>query len=240
MSKGKDASVYNDTFIIEGNIFYLHDEIIKYFKERLPKQSFFIEDTVSRIDDFIYPIEVLDEAVTNALIHRDYSDSLDEITIFIYSDKVEITNPGRLPEKIIKGKNEVLPHGSILRNPIMAEIYYIAGMMEKTGRGLTLISNKMRAIGKKLPEWKSYNNHTTLTIYNRTFKIILNERIKNFLTSHAIESKFTKVEYIEFFEKQPSKITAQNDIMSMLNQGYCIKIGNGPSTKYEVVKNLFD
>ena len=236
MSKGKEASVYDDTLIIENNIFYALDEVIKYFKERLPKQSIFLENNITRIDDYVYPLEVLDEAISNALIHRDYSDPFDEITIFIYPDKIEITNPGILPEKIIRSRNEVLPHGSILRNPIMAEIYYIAGRMEKTGRGLTLISNRMRDLGKKLPEWRCVNNHTTLTIYSRIGKLILNERIKKFLESCKIGDTFSKTEYIEYFEKQPSKITAQNDISSMLNFGICSKLGNGPSTKYVIEK----
>ena len=116
----------------------------------------------------------------------------------------------------------------------MAEMFYIAGQMEKTGRGMTLISNRMRELGKKLPEWTSSNNRTTLTIFSKSGKLPLNERIKHFLGSHSEGDIFSKAEYIEFFEKQPSKITAQNDILSMLGYGICEKIGNGPSTKYRI------
>lgn len=100
MSKGKTAEKFDDNIVLEGNIIWLLNETISYFKERLPKQFFFLEGETTRIDDYIYPIEVLDEAVSNALIHRDYSDSLDEVTIFIFADKIEITNPGRLPDKL--------------------------------------------------------------------------------------------------------------------------------------------
>lgn len=55
-----------------------------------------------------------------------------------------------------------------------------------------------------------------------------------YLSSHSKEDVFSKAEYIEFFEKRPSKITAQNDIQSMLNLEICEKIGNGPSTKYRI------
>ena len=235
MSKGKTADKFDDNVTLEGNIFRLLNETISYLKERLPKQSFFLEGKTTRIDDYIYPLEVLDEAVSNALIHRDYSDSLDEVTIFIYSDKIEITNPGRLPENLVKGKNEVLPHGSILRNPLMAEMFYIAGEMEKTGRGMSLISSKMRELGKKLPEWTSSNNRTTLRIFSKSGKSTLNERIEHFLGAHSKDDVFSKAVYIEFFEKKPSKITAQSDIQSMLNLGICEKIGNGPSTKYRII-----
>ena len=58
---------------------------------------------------------------------------------------------------------------------------------------------------------------------------------KMYLSSHSKEDVFSKAEYIEFFEKRTSKITAQkNDIQSMLNFGLCEKIGNGPSTKYRI------
>jgi ATP-dependent DNA helicase RecG len=234
MSKGKTANHFDDTVILEGNVFYLLKETIDYFKKRLPKQSFFIESETLRIDDYIYPIEVIDEAISNALIHRDYSDSFDEITIFIYSDKIEITNPGQLPDNLIKNKNVVLPHSSILRNPLMAEVFYIAGEMEKTGRGMPLISNKMKELGKKMPEWIISNNRTTLIIYNKLEKVVVNERVKTFLDYHSSNYIFTKSEYIDFFDKKPSKITAQNDIQSMLKSMLCEKIGNGPATKYKI------
>ena len=117
----------------------------------------------------------------------------------------------------------------------MAEMFYIAGEMEKTGRGMTLISSRMRELGKKLPEWTSSNNRTTLRIFSKSGKLTLNERIELFVGSHPKESIFSKIEYIDFFEKKPSKITAQNDIQSMLNLGICEKIGNGPSTKYRIL-----
>ncbi len=234
MSKGKTADHFDDTVILEGNIFNIHHEAINYFQERLPRQSLFLDGRTTRIDDYIYPIDVLDEAISNALIHRDYSNSFDEVTIFIYSDKIEITNPGRLPDQLVKSKNEVLPHGSVLRNPLMAEIFYIAGQMEKTGRGMALISGRMKELGKKLPEWTTSNDRTTLTIYNKALKIAFNERIKFFLESHSKGDIFSKAEYVAFFEKKPSKITAQSDILLMLNANACLKIGNGPATKYRI------
>lgn len=180
-------------------------------------------------------MDVLREALGNALIHRDYSDSTSEVTIFIFSDKIEITNPGELPDKIVRGKSEVMPHMSILRNPLMAEIFYIAGYMEKTGRGMELISRRMRDLDKKLPEWISLNGSTTLRIFNLSSKTELNERIEYFLRRHPKGDMFTKNEYADFFENRPSKITAQTDISAMIKAGLCMKIGNGRATKYRVI-----
>ena len=104
-------------------------------------------------------------SITNALIHRDMSETSEEVLIFIYADRIEITNVGEMPDNMVKRKNIVLPHVSSLRNPLMAEVFHIAGKMEKTGRGLKLIHDQMDDLGRKLPEWESKDGRTKLTIY---------------------------------------------------------------------------
>lgn len=53
-----------------------------------------------RIDRTEYPETVIREAVVNALVHRDYSLSGSDITLAIYSDRLEILSPGRLPNTV--------------------------------------------------------------------------------------------------------------------------------------------
>lgn len=235
MLNGKTASKYEDTKLYNGNIFILLSESLNYFEEILPRQSLFIENKTIRLDELTYPLSVLREALVNALIHRSYEDDREEVTIFIYPSKIEISNPGELPADMMKSKTEVINHFSILRNPLMAEVLYLGGYMEKTGRGMELISQGMKKLGKKPPEWKSANGRTTLTIFNRNVSIEINERIKSFISGYT-GGVFTKKEYIDFFEKRPSKITAQNDITKMSKLNFILKIGNGPTTKYRVKK----
>lgn len=232
MTRGKTADQYDDMYFIEGNIFNVQKEAISYFKDRLPRVAYFFRDRTGRYNDFEYPIDVLDEAISNALIHREYEDISDEVTVFIYADRIEITNSGVLPDKLVSGKSKVLPHGSVLRNPLMAEVFYVAGEMEKTGRGMYLISNTMKEAGRKLPEWSSANGKTTLRIYSKKEELKPNERIHFFMSKRKAGQYFTKMEYVEAFEKKPSKGTAQNDLLLMVNLGLCEKEGDGPSTRY--------
>lgn len=53
-----------------------------------------------RVDRAAYPQSVLREAVVNALVHRDYSVAGSDITLAIYSDRLEIQSPGRLPNTV--------------------------------------------------------------------------------------------------------------------------------------------
>lgn len=238
MTKGKTSESFDNTIIMEGDIFLLFKETLNYITEVLPRQSIFLDNNSIRLDDFVYPMDVLREAIINSLIHRDYTGTAGETTVFIFSDRIEISNPGKLPDKLVKGKSNVVSHVSILRNPLMAEILYIAGYMEKTGRGMELISRKMKDLGKKLPEWTTTDDSTTLTIYNKSVKVELNERIQTFMRLHSEKDEFTKNEYIHSFDNPPSKITAQTDISKMIELGLCMRIGKGPSTKYRIIDRL--
>ena len=47
-----------------------------------------------------YPLEAVREAITNAVIHRDYSVLGNDIKVAIFDDMLEITSPGQLPETL--------------------------------------------------------------------------------------------------------------------------------------------
>jgi ATP-dependent DNA helicase RecG len=53
-----------------------------------------------RIDRPTYPEAVLREAVVNALAHRDYSIAGADIMLTVFSDRLEIQSPGRLPNTV--------------------------------------------------------------------------------------------------------------------------------------------
>jgi predicted HTH transcriptional regulator len=62
------------------------------------------------------PHEVFEELLVNALVHRDFLVS-STIKVLVYSDRVEIINPGKLPNSL---SIENIKNGvSILRNPVL-------------------------------------------------------------------------------------------------------------------------
>lgn len=231
MMGGKTSQQYEDMVVYEGNLFQLTDLIHDYFQNRLPMVSRFSELDWGRRQKLQYPMDVLDEAVVNALIHRDMGDLSGEVVINIYKDKLEIINSGVMPAGIVKGKNTITPHISVLRNPVMAEIFHYAGKMEKTGRGLMLIYQQMKEDGMKLPEWKCENGYTILTIYSTPLVVKLNSRSVQFLSDFKGKT-FSRSIYEEFFRGDISEKTAKNDISAMVKGGWLIQEGKGPSTLY--------
>ena len=235
MLGGKIANQYEDTAVMDGNLMELSKWAKDYFQHRLPMVSEFHREKWSRKDYIEYPQAVLDEAVTNALIHRDMSDASGEVTVFIYSDRIEIVNPGTMPDNLVKRKNKVLPHVSSPRNPLMAEIFYIDGKMEKTGRGLKLIHDQMNELKRKLPEWECSNGNTKLTIYRVPNMVRLNDRVAKFLSTRKVGDSFSKQDYLRHWGHEISDGTAKNDLLSMVNSRLCRREDSGPTTKYVVL-----
>ncbi len=99
-----------------------------------------------------YPLEALREALINALIHRDYTIPAD-IQIKIHEDRLEIWNAGELPPPLrpddLRG-----PHRSVLRNPLIAQAFYFAGLIERWGTGTTRIIELCRQQGLPEPEFQ--------------------------------------------------------------------------------------
>jgi len=112
-------------------------------------------DTVGlqRILKYPYPEKGLREAVMNATVHRDYS-SVMHTTIRVYPDRVEIFNPGSLPEgwtaEELSTKHESRP-----ANPLIASVFYDMGYVEKWASGIPMIRSECEAMGIPEPEFKA-------------------------------------------------------------------------------------
>lgn len=71
-----------------GNVFQQIDECNKYIKEHIAVMSRLLPDTVQREDIPEYGWFSVRELVTNAVCHRDYSDSCSKVIIKMFSNKI--------------------------------------------------------------------------------------------------------------------------------------------------------
>ncbi len=95
----------------------------------------------------------LREALLNALIHRDYFNIGNFITIKIYDDRIWFSNPGGLPEGITVQELKK-PHQPYLRNPLIAKVFYLAGYIEQYGSGTVRMVEWMKEAGLPEPDYK--------------------------------------------------------------------------------------
>jgi len=108
-------------------------------------------DRGRRIDRREYPEDVIREVVVNALVHRDYSIVGADIMIEIFTDRLEVTSPGKLP-------NTVTPEGMrnglrYARNQTLVNVMRDYGYVEARGMGVrNKIIPGMRAHNGTEPE----------------------------------------------------------------------------------------
>jgi ATP-dependent DNA helicase RecG len=81
-----------------------------------------------------YPPEALREGIVNALIHRDYLLSSTDIELAIYSDRLEIISPGRLPNGITPERMRAGTRAA--RNELLKEVMRDYRYLEHMGMGI--------------------------------------------------------------------------------------------------------
>jgi ATP-dependent DNA helicase RecG len=87
-----------------------------------------------RVDRPTYPPEVVREAIVNALIHRDYLLSGTDIELSVYSNRLEIVSPGRLPNGITPERMRAGTRA--YRNQFLKEVMHDYGYLEHMGMGI--------------------------------------------------------------------------------------------------------
>lgn len=116
-----------------------------------------------RLEIVDFPEKVFQEALLNALSHRDYQ-SQGAVYVKHYPDKILIENPGAFLDGITE--NNIITHPSVPRNKLIAETLQHLKYVQRTGQGVDIIFREMISSGKPFPEYKSYNDAVSLTIYS--------------------------------------------------------------------------
>lgn len=145
------ASRYADRKFIRGTIQELIDGT-EAFLNRYIAVGARIEGW-KRIDVPEYSIEVLREAVVNAVVHRDYSKRGESVRVFYYTDRVEVRSPGLLLPGVTVEQMEKGVVQSKLRNPVLANLLRdVPGYMERIGSGVKFMLDETKRMGLPAPE----------------------------------------------------------------------------------------
>ena len=159
LAKGTDKVNILDRKDFAGGLVSDIEESLRFI-ERNTRTGYRIEK-LRREDVPEYPMRALREAVTNAIMHRDYFESGANVFVEIYDDRIEISNPGGLPKGLSK---EELGTRSVRRNPLIADLLHRIALIEKAGTGIW----RMREEAKrhKCPEPKfTVNGFFTATFW---------------------------------------------------------------------------
>lgn len=190
---------------------------------------------LQREEKWEYPLEALREAVVNALIHRDYTYPAD-IQIRLEEDRLEVWSPGELPPPLTPDQL-YQPHSSVLRNPLLAQAFYFAGIIERWGTGTTRIVHLCREQGLPEPEFANRQGGFRVTFLKdpytpeRLRKLGLNERQIKAVLYVKEHGEISNQKYREL--TGVSKRTASRDLDDLAAHGLLEKHGQtGRGTRY--------
>lgn len=179
---GKEQSIHR--LLPQAEVIYLHysksnlEEYDARLDMKLPVISVIdrlsekIQDTnrIVNVQVGLFRLEIVDfsqkvfqEALLNAMAHRDYQNQA-AIYVKHYPDKIVIENPGGFPEGI--NEHNIITHPSVPRNKLIAETLQRLKYVQRTGQGVDIIFRDMILSGKPYPEYRSYNDAVSLTIYS--------------------------------------------------------------------------
>jgi ATP-dependent DNA helicase RecG len=147
------ASRYADRRIVTGTVQELIDGA-ELFLSRYIAVGARVEG-FKRIDIPEYSLEVLREAIINAVVHRDYSKRGESVRVFCYPDRVEIHNPGVLLPGITIEQMQRGDVQSKLRNPTLANLLKdVPGYMERLGSGIRFMLDETERTGLPSPQFR--------------------------------------------------------------------------------------
>ena len=138
--------------VYKGNLFELVDQAVNFVLSKIDYAVGTRATGTQAPTAYEIPPAVIEEAVVNAVAHRDY-DSTGSVQVMLFADRLEIRNPGHLPpalsiEKLTKD------HSSFPFNPLIAESLYLARYIERMGTGIQDMIQQCLDAGLPAPEFK--------------------------------------------------------------------------------------
>lgn len=182
-------------------------------------------------------LDALREAVINALIHRDYFETSSDIQIRVFDDRVLITNPGGLPDELTVEDLKAEHHASCPRNPLLAQVFYYAELIEKWGTGTWRMAQMCRAQGLPAPDFiagpRRFEAHFIADPYteDRLREMGITDRQIRAVHHVKLKGHIGNLEYQEL--AGVSKRTATRDLEALAQAGLLSRVGGvGRTVRY--------
>lgn len=238
--KGVEGHDYIDMKVLEGTIPELREKALAFIAEHSRHAVFF--DANQRFDKWEYPVRALEEVLNNALAHRDYWSNSD-IHLAIYDDRIEVWNPGKLPESITLAQLK-RKHLSVPRNRFLAERLFYIKYIEHWGRGTNRIVEAMRESKLADPIFEELTGGLNVILVGpgkafekaidneKLNKIDLNDRQKRALDYVKEKGTVSRKQYAQM--TGISLRQANDDINDLISKRVFRRIGSGSLIRYEL------
>ena len=226
----KGSSTMLDKKEYKGGIPQILDYAKKYIK-LYTKTGLVKQDTGGNKPLLAYPNRAIEEALINAVAHRDYNIDGSQIDIDIFVDRIRIASPGSflLPGKAQDYLMEEIP--SKRRNTLICDILKLCNMMESSGSGFEkIIADYKFYPNEYQPRIYSDPAQFVITLYDLTFNKKENDKsiqqiIKNefiFTSPRGGNREYDK-KIIEFCMNEPKSRQEIQEYINLSNRSHFVE-----------------
>jgi len=177
---GKNKADFIDRLDITDSLLFAIDQVAKFIRRNTSMAADFSE--ITRRDIPEYPIEAIREVLINAFVHANFEIKNSRFYIAIYSDRLEIQNPGNwLPGITFDDFKSGI---SKLRNPMIARIFREKEKIEAWGSGFQRIMSICEEQDYPIPVWEEMGSILRVTFRpslhrNRKYKVKTSQESRN-------------------------------------------------------------
>lgn len=205
--------------------------LIQFIKNLLPASEVIKE--ALRKEVTVYPDIAIRELVANALIHQDFTIAGMGPMIEIFTDRIEITNPGRLlPTIRIERLIDTAPES---RNELLARFMRRLNICEERGSGIDKALLAIEMFGMPPPEFIEGENYFKAVLYSpRPFnRMTKEERIRacyfHCCLKHIANDRMTNTTLRERFKIEHKNYPMISSVIKDTLAKKLIKMGNPES-----------
>jgi ATP-dependent DNA helicase RecG len=188
-----------------------------------------------------YPLPVVREAIVNAVAHRDYSVRGEGIRVFMFSNRMEVYSPGRLPGHVTL---ENLKDERYSRNEAIVAILSDMGYIERLGYGIDRMYTTMAEAGLPPPIFEETAAGFKVTLESAGIELVsstptqqpwghlfLNERQEAALAYIQANGRITNSDF-QALVPDVSPETIRRDLADLVEKNLLLRIGEKRATYY--------
>lgn len=227
--------------IYAGDVFDQADSALEFVLARINRSVGVRKESNVAAAAFELPRDAVGEAIINAIAHRDYHSNA-AVEIRLFSDRLEVWNPGRLPG-ILTLDDLRHDHPSVPYNPLIAESLYLTRYIEKAGSGTQRMIELCLAAGLPEPQFEQRSGSFVITIWRdwltdeAMIRFDLNDRQRQAIAIVKTQGRITNREY-----RQRTGVvirSASRDLEDLVGKGILNKVGTtGRNTFYTLARKL--
>lgn len=134
--------------------------IKEHIRERMVMHDLFFRERLE------YPSLAWQEALVNAVGHRDYAITGAEIEFWMFDDRLEVRSPGVLPAPVALDHLNRQQRVHFSRNPLLVRVLADLGYMREIGEGVPRMFREMEHNSLRPPEFSTQGFYFTVTLRN--------------------------------------------------------------------------